>query len=330
MPPEKPQQSKPGPQSPFMRWLDITGQGADWMMTHPFSDLANGISLFAGLVTGNGRATSDAAKRLVGWQINNPVASLKAWVTRQLNLVTQEIVQIQAYLLHYIYQTAQRLTKLFNQEIAIERARRIAGDRADERYTRQQVLALHQLIEREAAGAYRGGYAGRTDVISKLADYLASHDPVVRRLTGDLISGLLDLASIDDPVARLALGFVMKHIIGRLGVDKVAGDALSALVSPLLDHGRPHDLPGVIRDLSARLDALEGQQAQFWRDGGAEVEQAGAQWSAITSPLIDAALIGWLAQAVVAPQAWARELSGTVEPVMGAAQKAFTELVREG
>lgn len=323
--------ANPSPQgNAFMRYLDSVSQATDYMLTHPISDMANALSAFAGLVTGNGNATRDAVSRMMGWAISNPIASLKTWVIKQVAALAQQIQRNYDFLIKLIFKSNETTWAHFTKADKSERYHRILGDKRAEIYALRHVRALHSLIEREAAGAYRAGYQGRIGDISKVAEYLAEHNPIVKRLVADLISGALDLASVDDPIARLALSFAAKHIIERLGVDKIAGRALSDLLAPLLGDPRPHSLPAVITDISARLGALEGQQAQFWTDGGAEVEQAGEQWSAITSPLVDAALIGWMAQAVTDPQRWARELSGAVEPVLNGAHDLMTKLLREG
>lgn len=325
------QASQPPPHDTgIMHYIDMVSQASDYILTHPVSDLANGLSLLAGLVTGNGKASQDALIRMGGWTQSQPVAALKAWTVRQLSSVSRETFLLQAHLTGLIGATRRQVEAELARAMAHERRRREAGDRAAERQARREVTALHHLIEREAAGAYRQGHAGRIAVITRLADYLAAHNSEVSGLLARLTGIVLDLAAVDDPAVRVLAGFLIRHVITRLGLDKVTARATADLLAPVLGNPHPRTLAAVIGDISARLGAIEAQEAQFWADGGAEVEQAGRQWSAITSPVVDIAIVAWLAQAATHPQAWARELSGAVEPVMTGAKDAMSAILREG
>lgn len=316
-------------QNGFMHWLDQVSQATDYMWTHPISDLSEGLSLFAGLVTGNGKAAQAAANRLIGWQSQNQTGALKRWTQGQIAALEHQVVEAQAFTIHLVHVAVDALFRQLTGMLEAEADSRIRGDKREHRYTAQQIRALHSAIEHEAASAYRAGFSGRLGVASRLADYLINHNGLVSAITRDLISGILDLASVDDPIARLAVGFLLKHVIQRLGVDKLAGSALSELLAPLLGNPRPRNLPEVIRDVSGRLGALEGQQAQFWAHGGSDVEQAGQQWAAITHPLIDAALLAWLGEAVIDPERWARQLSGAVNGPMNAAATEMHKLIKD-
>ncbi len=327
---QKQQQAASGDPGGIMHYLDMVGQASDYILTHPISDLANGLSLLAGLVTGNGKEMGHSLVRMGGWTMTNPVASLRAWTARQLAAVSRSVFDLQAYLTKLIALTRRQVESELIAGLRREKHHRVLGDTRTGRHATLQVRALHHQIEREAASAYRQGYQGRIGAISRIADYLASHNPAVRGLLDRLVIIVLDLAAVDNPPVRLLAGFLIRHVIERLGLDRLGARAVSDLLSPLLDHPHPRDLPTVIGDVSARLGALEGQQAQFWADGGAEVEQAGKQWANITSPVVDIAIIAWLAQAAADPQRWARELTGAVEPVMTGAMDAMTAIIREG
>lgn len=304
-------------------------KAADWIMTHPLSDIKNTVSVFAALVTGNGTALHNAINRYMGWVQDNPIASLKTWVQRQLAGLQTQILRLGIYLTGQIQLTAALLQRRFDTAIKAEQRARVRGDRRDRTFTRRQVRALNAAINHEAASSYRAGFNERLHGITAIIGYLAAHNDISGRVIGDAVNGVLDLASVDDPLARLALGFIMRHIVDKLGVDKLAGDAVQELLGPLLGAPRPTGLASVITDISDRLGALEGTWGQFWANGGSDIEQAGREWSALTAPLTDVALIAWLGQAVVDPTAWAREITDVTAPVLTAAKDAFTTILRD-
>jgi hypothetical protein len=308
--------------------INHLASGFDYALSHPFSTVINDLRGMVGILTGNGAAVNASANRVMGWVQSTPIASLKAWVLRQLAKLRAELNADMLAMIKLYFLLNKVLTNYINRLVRSETHYRKLGDLAAEKYARNQVNALHHLIERESASAYRGQSGGRIELITRVTDLIANRNPVVRRLAGLLIGGALDLLSVDNPLARIALGFVMRHFIDRLGVDKVAGSFVSGLLDPLLGNPRPRDLPGVIRDVSSRLGALESQWGQFYANGGAEIEQAGHQWAAITGPVGDIALIAWLGQAALDPVAWARELSGAVEPVLTGAADAMHALLR--
>ena len=317
------------PGESWSKYAEQVANGADYMLFHPFQDLTNSVSILAGLITGNGKATHDALGRLLDWAGNNQTGALKGWVQKQLQGVYQEIFKLQVYLIKLIALEVGDLRKWVVAQLALEAKRRIEGDKREHKFTLEQIHSLHALIEHEAASAYRAGFSDRLGVASRIVDYLANHNGIVGPIVRDLTSGILDLLSVDDPVARLAVGFILRHFISKLGVDRLAGDAVSELLAPLLGQPRPRNLPDVIRDVSARLGALEGQQEQFWTHGGSEVEQAGSEWATITSPLVDAAIVAWLGEALVDPEAWARQITDVIEPVMTAAKDAAVTLIKD-
>jgi hypothetical protein len=309
----------------FMRAVT---SGADYILIHPFQDFSNVISIFAGLVTGNHAAFVKGFQRLGGWTVGNPVAALRAWTRRQLASFARQVLALQKQLTELIYSQVRTLRRQMIARDRLERHRRIAGDRAAEQQARREIRALHQVIEREAAGAYSDGKRGRMSLISRILDHVASRNAIVRGLTRDIVSGLLDLLAVDNPVARIGLGFLLRRLVGRLGVDRAAGAFAGDLLGPLLGDPRPHDLAGVIRDISGRLGALEGQWGQFYQDGGADILQAGREWSAITGPVADIALIAWLGEAAIDPQAWARQVTDVTGPVLNAAKDVMSGLIR--
>lgn len=322
-------QQQGGQPSGFFSFLDQVSSGFDYLITHPLGALVNGVSAFAGLVTFNGRATRAALDRMMGWVQSNPIAALQGWTRRQIAAVMQQVVRLQDFMIKYVRITAHALESEFRAGLRSETKYRKLNDAAIRRYSHELVISLHQQIEREAVSGYRQGFNDRLSEITKVADFIASHNSLVSRLVRDLIAGTLDLASVNDPLARLALGFVMRHIIDRLGIDRIAGAWTADLLGPLLGQPRPRGLTDVIADMSARLGAVEQQWSQFYANGGAEVEQAGQEWRNITAPLADAALIAWLGQAAIDPVRWARELSGVLNPALNGIKEAAVTLFRE-
>jgi len=124
------------------------------------------------------------------------------------------------------------------------------------------------------------------------------------------------LLSVDDPIARITIGFLIKEVIDRLGIDKALGALIHNLLAPLLGQPVPHDLHDVIADLSARMIADETQWAQFFDDGGSQVEQAGKDWRNITGPVSSVAIVAFTAAAVADPSVWAKDIADTVGRVV--------------
>jgi hypothetical protein len=196
--------------------------------------------------------------------------------------------------------------------VRAERSARILAITRAEAKAKQEVRALHQTIEREAASAYQVQHAQRVSTVVRLLEFAVTRNPALRDIVGVAIKAILDLASIDDPIARLALGFVMRDLIDKLGVDKLIGHLAADLLAPILGQPKPRNLHAVIEDMGARLVAAEGFEATFTADGGAEVEQAGRLWRDLTSPAAAAGLAGFVAAAIVDPTGWANTITDLV------------------
>lgn len=312
-----------------LKLIGQISQASDWILTHPIESITNTLSGFAALVTGNGDALHNALGRLIGWTGTNQTGALKSWVQKQLAGVYQSIFSQQQYTLSLIRLTVKELTQRIHFLVSREARRRMHADRRQHAFTVREIRALNSRINHEAASAYRAGFSGRLAGIARILDYLGAHNDVSSRLIRDAVSGVLDLASVDDPLARIALSFLLKHVIDKLGIDRLAGDAARQLLAPLTGSPRPSGLSGVIRDLSDRLGAAESFAETFWTHGGSDVEQAGQQWSALLAPGTDIALLAWLGQAYADPSAWARELLDVTEPVMSAAADVMHTLIKE-
>jgi hypothetical protein len=187
-----------------------------------------------------------------------------------------------------------------------------ADDKEDMALIMRQIKALHQTVEAEAASGWRLGYPDRTDAIGKVVDYLANHDPAVKALVGRVATGVVDLAGAEDPIARIVLAKLISILIGRLGVDKLAGGMLGELLAPLLGNPHPRNLHDVIAAIGQDIGASQAEWAQFYANGGSQVEQAGTEWRNLTSPAADIAMVGFFALAATEPAIWAATLQDTI------------------
>lgn len=213
-------------------------------------------------------------------------------------------------------------------QVGIERLARIKDVQAARAYALQLVTALHQTIEHEAASGYTERWHDRLGLAGKIADEIAANNPLVKDLVRAVVSAALDLAAIDNPLARFALGMLLTRLVDHLGVDRVAGDLLAAILGPIISQGRPANLHDVERDTDQRLSALEGQWAGFMAHGGPYVEQAGDDWKDITSPVADVALLAFLGLALADPHAAYRAISDTIVPIVDGTAAGVLNLLK--
>ena len=190
------------------------------------------------------------------------------------------------------------------------------------------VAACLATVQTEAASGYKAGNRQRVSAITRITDDLASRNPVLRDLLSRTVTALLDLLAIDDPLLRLALSVLLKQVISRLGVDRVAGDLLASLIGPLAAGRDPRNLHDVADDLAARVSALEGAWARYMADGGPELDQAGRQWKELASWEMDAALLAFFGLAVADPGAWARDVADTAGTLADDTIRAVSGLIR--
>jgi len=276
------------------------------------------------------RIEASALDRVMVWLGKTELKALRGLLMELTDGLRALIEQRYWQLRHLL---VRDLTYLWHQTVlivSIEARRRQRAVQHAEAQARLEVKALHQLIERQAARAYVPSWNQHLSEAARVADLVAVYNPALRGLVSDVTQGLLDLAAVDDPVARLALGFVIKHIIDRLGIDHVVGDLLQRLAAPILGQPKPRDLGMVIKDLGDRLGALESQWADFMKHGGPEVEQAGDEWRDLASPLVNVSLLALFGLAYADPSAWARDVSGTVGKLVSDTLLAAAGLIKKG
>jgi hypothetical protein len=217
-------------------------------------------------------------------------------------------------LVRLIYVTTATVLAVALRAVRMERDARVHAVKLAEAKAAREDRMLHQTIEREAASAYQIQRDTRTALIVRLLEFAVTRNPELRDIIGVAIKAVLDLATIDDPVARLALGFVIRDLVDKLGVDKLIGNLVRDLLTPILGEPKPRNLHAVIADMGARLVTAEGFEATFTADGGSEVEQAGRLWRDLTNPAAAAGIVAFTAAAIIDPNGWARtitELVGT-------------------
>lgn len=273
-------------------------------------------------------ALVDAVQRIDGWMkrhhfnplwayINRRLAILKAWIsfwyTRLWLLELQLYAKARAY--------AFQLT-------AAERSQRIQADKLEHAEMLKAVAQALATVQQEAASGYKAGNAQRVSVITRITDALATRNPLVKTLVSDLVRVLLDVIATENPLERAALGFLLTQVINRLGVDRVAGELLGALIGPLAANPNPGNLHDVADDLAKRVSAMEAQWAQYMTDGGPQLDQAGRDWKSLTSLGTDAALLAFFAAAVAAPDAWARDVARVAGPVVNGTIEGTVNLIR--
>ena len=293
-------------------WLNGVASGVSHFLGHTLADFGHAILYHLEHIVAAFQEQIDAIKRIVFWWEYAVWHMIQGWISRQLGQIKAYVKREVAYLIRLIYVATRTVLAVALAAVRHEaRERKVAVGRAEAR-ARAEIKALHGVIEREAASGYRMTSDDRASVIVRLLDYAVLRNPEVKALVGKIVTGIFDLLSIDDPLLRILLGFVIKQIIDRLGIDKAVGILVQDLLAPILGKPKPHDIHDVILDLSERMLALEKFAATFMEDGGAQVEQAGKNWREITGVVGNLAILAFTVEAVVAPEKWAKEISGTV------------------
>ena len=302
-------------------------QVADYVLSHPLTELLNAFAAWAAVVTGNHQALANALVRIDPWIWRHRVLPLRAEVLLWLAQLRARIAYLfaQAYL--YINLKFEQAEAYTRRLVAAEHDDMLQHFTAAEKYAFDQALMRYQAIEREAADSYNARLHERLGLIGTVADLAATRNPVVRALVADVTGALVDLAAVDNPVARLALGFVIREIIDRLAVDKPVGVLLGDLLGPVLGNPRARGVADTVGDLEDRIIALEREWATFMADGGPEVLQAGKDWRDLTSLVTDAALVAFMAETIAAPAVAAGEAAAVINPIAAGATAAWRSLL---
>lgn len=250
--------------------------------------------------------------RIITWYDRFLWHTVVGWLSRLRAQTRSQLMAQVKRLIRLIYVTTNTVLMLAYSAVRKERAERIRAIARAEAALKRDIKAMHQTIEREAASGYRVGQQDRLNLIVRLLDFAVIRNPELKHIVGDIASGVLDLLSVDDPLVRLVLGFLIKQVIDRLGIDKALGTLINDLLAPILGKPKPQGVHDVVMDLSDRMIASEGQWAQFFEDGGSQVEQAGREWRDITSVAGSLAIVAFTATAIHDPQGWAAAVADTV------------------
>lgn len=270
----------------------------------------------------------EALHRLPGWiwlhmikpavnRLDRRITNLAGWTRLHLFLLWLATVRLVA---------AERAARIKADHL--ERAHRIAAIKAEHAAMLKAVAACLATVQQQAASGYNATLHDRLTIIGKLLNDLADRDPLIKGIVSDLVSAMFDLETIDNPVARFLVTKLLSEIVAHLGIDQATGQLLTQLLGPVAGQPKARGLADVTRDVGGRLNVLEGQWAQFTRDGGQDVEEAGSQWKALSGLAVDAGLIGFFALAVADPAAWATGVADTVGTAGNATLDAVFGLIR--
>lgn len=254
----------------------------------------------------------DALDRVAWWVDAYMIDPLRADIL--LRIATLELVVMAkfAYLtnLVYILHYAEELhTDIAVAQEAQARRADIASARA---YAKALTTQLHQAIEQEAVAGYKAGQGIRTTLVQQLAQDLNVRGLLDTVTTKLLVEAIDAVMTIDDPALAAVANRIINAILKKSGLGDALADLISKLITPGAGGAAPKDLTGVVADITHRLAVIEDWISNFMLEGGPEIEDAGRQWKTITSLVVDAALLGFIVQAVTSPNAWATEVSDTV------------------
>lgn len=182
-------------------------------------------------------------------------------------------------------------------------------------------------VQKQAASAYAAGVHARLGIAGSLLDDLVTRTPILKDLVNLVINGAIKLADIDDPVLAYVVKKAIDEIVGKAGIDQLAAQAAADLFAPVIGGRPPADLHGVIAAIDGRLTALEKNWAEFMKDGGPQVEQAGEEWKQITGLLVDVGFVAFTGLAVADPTAWATGVSDTIGVAGDDALTAIVNLI---
>jgi hypothetical protein len=311
-------------------WLNSIVAGLNHILTGSLAGFLSTETDWAKLVLWWDRQAAHGYGAVATWLVNGIIAFLESLIGKLYARLRGELAALKRQLIADDIYGLRAAIAFARRAVNLERLSRLREGRWIIADYRTRIKWLHQNIEKEAVSGYALAQKDRANVIIQVADLIANYAPVTRRLVHVIVRGVLDLLVVDDPVLRITLGFVMGHIIKRLGLDKPIGHLLDRLLSSLLGTGKPKGLHDVIADICARLTAGEQQWADFMANGGSEILQAGDEWQALTSLPANAALLGLVATMAVAPNAFARDLAGTVGIGLNDTIGAVVRLIEKG
>ena len=273
------------------------------------------------------RALRDAVDRTAWWVWTYMILPVRSDLQIQIFITRAELlVKIQnlTNLVWILYQIERAYTVAL---VGQERQQRIADIASARAYSRALTAQLHQAIEAEAVSGYKQGQGVRTTLLQQLADDLHVRG-LIDQAAATLLTKAIDvLVTVEDPVLAAAANRIIGLIVKKSGIGADLGDLIDRLINPGAGGATPKNLPGVIADITHRLSVIEDWISRFELDGGPEVHDAGRQMKTLTSLLVDAGLLAFFTQAVVAPEQWAREMNDTVGAVVNDTASGIIKLI---
>ena len=271
----------------------------------------------------------NAISRVPQWMWHNmiapAIAQLNARIDFAIALAVLLVTQLRQELNKDIFWLKVWVVVLWDTETKA----RIKDVAAARQYALDLTKALHQTIENEAASGYRRGKGDRGGPLAAIIADLHLRGLISAAVNKVLVDAVKVLVATESPALAAVVTRVLAAVIKRTGIASDLGNYLYGLIIPGQGGPDPKDLPSVLSDVSHRLGAIEDWITGFMLDGGPEVKEAGREWKAISSLAVDAGLLAFFGQAVVAPEAWAREVADTVGVVANDGIAAIVKLVHQ-
>lgn len=274
-----------------------------------------------------GKALRDAINRAAPWIWSHMIVPVWHGLDIKINTLNAQTAAKIADTRKFAYTLYLDAVRIANTLVATERDQRTADVNQARAQAQALTKALHQAIENEAATGYRSGRGDRSGPLKALAQDLHVRGLIDTVVTDLLIKAADVLVNTADPALAAVVDRVIGEVIKKSGIGKDLGDYLYGLIVPGAGGPDPKDLPGVTAALAFRLGKVEDWISGFMLDGGPEVEDAGRQWKVASSLAVDALFLGFVGQAVAAPDVWAREVADTVGVVANGALSGIVDLI---
>lgn len=320
-------QTPQGSGNPILDFIDSVASNIKQLVTQPLKRFVKAVEAHASILEWLLPVQIHGLLALATWVYNDVKRGIERMIMTQIDALR---AWAYAQFKDVYYILALAITVLRSQLTMRIRAETMARVRAvahAEAQAKQEIRALHQAIEREAARAYHSGDSGHLSAVSILGDAISAAEPTVKHLVGRIVQYAIDLAEIDNPLIRFVAGKLLSYLIDKLGIDKIAGEMLSSLVLPVGHLGAPNGLSEVVTAVCGRLAGLEQWNATFMADGGPEIIHAGEQWRNVDSPVTSIALLGLFTAMVVTPNQWAVAISDTLGVVVSDTITAVAEMI---
>lgn len=192
---------------------------------------------------------------------------------------------------------------------------------------RKEFNAALAKLNKDTAKAYTSTRQAQGGTISKLLDFVAGRNPEIKDIVSALAKLILDLLEVDDPLVRIAATFALKEIVDHLGIDTVIGKFVNDIISEFINSGGISDIPGVATDVGNRLNNTESEWAQFWANGGKQLEEFGDGLQEEDSDLFMLFMLGFVAGGIVDPSGTATVVYDVIGKPMQAVIRGFEDLL---